>query len=148
MRIRRSVIVLAPLFVFAQALSTCAQVGSGLRGLRKADIEVELSGPWSERLGISADTVESQIFVGVRRDLPKLTIDKAASSGVFFKADLMPATNQYGLETGEHFVTLSLRSLARSSLLATMERGRFMGFARYSMTSTVQEQPSGPSWSF
>ncbi len=80
-----------------------------LKGLRQTSILVESLPPDAKALGLSIKSLESQMLVGLRRDIPRLAVRESPRTYLYLQVTVLRATTVGGRELGfSAFVSLGM----------------------------------------
>ena len=81
----------------------------GLKRLRRTSILVQQLDADAKTIGLSIKSLESQMLVGLRRDIPKLAIRKSAIPYLYLRVTMVRITTVEGREFGfSAFVSLGM----------------------------------------
>jgi len=117
-----------------------------LKELTQASIVVEALGQTEKDIGLSEETLESQTWAGLKRDLPKLKISKDASPYIYVKVSAVEA----GPDKVAVYVDIKvnrpvkiLRDWSNSEVTATVatvwNKGKLLIGPKYGTASRVRE---------
>ena len=71
-----------------------------LTSLRQTNIVVEPLNEAAKTVGLSKENLESQLLVGLRRDIPRLTVRESAVPVLYLQVTALQETNVGGQESG------------------------------------------------
>jgi hypothetical protein len=125
--------------------------GAPLKSLRQTTVLAESLGADAKALGLSVKSLESQMLVGLRRDIPRLAVRESAIPYLYLNLNVLRNTTVGGTETGFSVcVSLQMKRIVMIqddvadgevtlAMAVVWHRGSLLGGSRRSIRQQVRD---------